>query len=421
MLLVQDTTELDLSRPQEVVGGPLSDDHRTGLFVHPLLAFTPDRLPLGTVAVDLWSRDPAAALAPAAARAKQRKQLPIDQKESRRWPEGYRQACGVAAACPNTTVVCLSDSEGDVYEALLAAQAQPGRPQARYLLRACQDRRLAATPPGDAGADRAAAPATERKLFAAVAAAPVVSTLTLQLGRRVAAATETRKRKKGRLARTATVTVRAARVRLQGPARPGGRLPDLDVNAVLVREENPPLGAEAVDGLLLTDLPITTPADVVTVVAYYCVRWQAEVFFGVLKGGCRVEQRQLETTERFQACLALDLIVAWRVHYLTQRGRRDAAVSCEVVFEPDEWQAAYTLVAGEAPAQPPSLGAMIAVVAELGGYIRRSKGGGPPGPKVLWRGLQRLQDIVASWRAFGPATRATRLMRSDDSAICVGR
>jgi hypothetical protein len=403
VLLVQDTSELDLSRPEEVVGGPLSDDRRNGLLVHPLLAFSPDRLPLGTVAVDIWARDRDDLALSAAQRAKRRKRVPIDEKESRRWPQGYRQACGVAAAAPGTQVICLSDSEGDVYEALLAAQPQPGQPRARYILRACQDRCLAAAEPADAcpGDD----PAVGGKLFAAVAATPALAALTVRLSRRVAGATETRKRKKARPARKAAVTVRAARVTLRGPARPGGRLADLAVNAVLVREECPPEGEEALEWLLLTDLAITAVEEVLTVVAYYCVRWQAEVFFAVLKGGCRVEHRQLETAERIKACLAVYLIVAWRVLYLTMRGRRDAAVSCQVVFEPDEWRAAYTLVKGEAPPQPPRLGEMIAVVAELGGYIRRAKGGGPPGPKVMWRGLQRLADIVACWQAFGPARR----------------
>ena len=140
---------------------------------------------------------------------------------------------------------------------------------------------------------------------------------------------------------------------------------------MLVREEDPPAGEEPIEWLLLTDLPIDTVEQVVRVVVYYSVRWQAEVFFGVLKGGCKVEQRQLENAERYKACLAVYLIVAWRVLYLTMRGRRDAEVGCEVVFEADEWRAAYTVIRGQAPQQQPRLGEMLEVVAELGGYIKR--------------------------------------------------
>src|SRR5262249_14921654 len=109
VLLVQDGTEADLTRPQEVVGGPLSDENRTGLILHPLLAFPPDRLPLGTVHLQVWARDPKQFR-----KRQTRRRRPIEAKESKRWPEGYRQACRVARAAPRTEVICLSDSEGDV-------------------------------------------------------------------------------------------------------------------------------------------------------------------------------------------------------------------------------------------------------------------------------------------------------------------
>jgi len=382
VLLVQDSSEADLTRPQEVVGGPLSDDKRTGLILHPLLAFTPDRLPLGTVHLDIWARDRADFH-----KRHTRRQRPIEEKESKRWPEGYRQACQVAQDAADTQVVCLSDSEGDVYEALLAAEPQPEQRMAHFIIRAAQDRCLAEGGP---------------RLIAAVAATATLETLTVRVSRRVARPSERRKRKKARSARKATVTVRAARVKLRGPERPGGRLADREVNCVLAREEDPPAGEEPIEWVLLTALDIDTVEAVMRVVLYYSVRWQAEVFFGVLKGGCQVERRQLEDAERYKVCLAVYLIVAWRVLYLTMRGRRDAEMPCEVVFEPDEWRAAYTMARGRAPGQAPRLGEMVEVVAELGGYIRRGKGGGPPGPKVIWRGLVRLMDLVACWRAFGP-------------------
>ena len=52
VILAQDTTELDFTRPQQqVVGaGPVDGSKRRGAFLHPLHAFTPDGVPLGTVA-----------------------------------------------------------------------------------------------------------------------------------------------------------------------------------------------------------------------------------------------------------------------------------------------------------------------------------------------------------------------------------
>ena len=49
------------------------------------------------------------------------------------------------------------------------------------------------------------------------------------------------------------------------------------------------------------------------IVQWYLCRWQIEIYFRVLKSGCKVEELQLETTDRLKPCLALYMIVAWRV------------------------------------------------------------------------------------------------------------
>jgi hypothetical protein len=48
-------------------------------------------------------------------------------------------------------------------------------------------------------------------------------------------------------------------------------------------------------------------------------------------------------------------------------------------------------------------GEAIRLVARLGGFLGR-KGDGHPGAMVLWRGMQALVFIGASWVAFGPRT-----------------
>ena len=74
------------------------------------------------------------------------------------------------------------------------------------------------------------------------------------------------------------------------------------------------------------------------------------------------------------------------------RGCPDA--SCEIVFDPKEWKAAYIVVKRCPPTSvPPRLGEVIALVASLGGYLGR-KHDGPPGPKAMWIGLQRLREFV---------------------------
>ena len=59
VVLAQDTTEVDVTRPeQQVTGaGPLDGGSRWGAFLHPLHAFTPDGTPLGTLHAEAWVRD----------------------------------------------------------------------------------------------------------------------------------------------------------------------------------------------------------------------------------------------------------------------------------------------------------------------------------------------------------------------------
>lgn len=99
VLLVQDTTELDYTRPEEVLvgAGPLTLEACSGFHDHVQLAVTPERLALGVIDADIWGRDPAEF-----GNRKDKKQKPIADEESFRWLQGYRRACAVAAAAPGT-------------------------------------------------------------------------------------------------------------------------------------------------------------------------------------------------------------------------------------------------------------------------------------------------------------------------------
>jgi hypothetical protein len=98
-------------------------------------------------------------------------------------------------------------------------------------------------------------------------------------------------------------------------------------------------------------------------------------------------------------CLALYMIIAWRVLFTLMLGRTCPEIDCEVVFEPQEWQAAYIVVKRSPPPEkPPPLGEIVRLIARLVGYLGR-KHDGPPGSKVMWIGLQRLRDFVIALEA----------------------
>jgi hypothetical protein len=394
VIIAQDTTELDVTRRHERMAGagPLNDASRLGFYNHALVAITPEKVVLGVVGADVWARDADAFRRSAAEKRAARKAKPIEDKESYRWLEGYRQACQVAHEAPGTTIISVCDSEGDIYECFLAGPAAPGGRPAEWIIRACQNRPLAA------GGSAAESP-LPRTLRERVAATAVLRPSTVEVSQREPKSKDARKRKQPRGARTAHLTVQAARVTLRGPSRPGGRLADVAVNVVLVRELEPPPGEEPVEWLLLTSLPIDTVEQVVQVIDYYCCRWQIEVYFRVLKSGCKVEESQLETAARFRPYLGLCMIVAWRVLYALTLGRECPELPCDQVFEADEWRAVYAVVKNEAPPETaPPLGEMVKRIASLGGYLGRTCDG-EPGPKARWVGLQRMTDLARAWRA----------------------
>ena len=152
---------------------------------------------------------------------------------------------------------------------------------------------------------------------------------------------------------------------------------------------------------------MTSFANACEKLSWYTRRWGIEVYHRTLKSGCRIEERQLGTAQRLTACLAIDLVVAWRILHLTHLGRAHPEVPCTAYFEEAQWQALVAFVhrdpkAAERP--PPPLRTAVRLVAGLGGFLGRT-GDGEPGAQTLWRGLQRLDDLTLAWRAFGPNAR----------------
>jgi len=174
------------------------------------------------------------------------------------------------------------------------------------------------------------------------------------------------------------------------------------LNAVLVREINVPAGEVAIEWLLLTSLPISTEQEVLRIIELYCLRWQIEIFFRVLKQGCRIEERLFETLPRLQRFLAVALIISWRTLLLSRLGRESPDLDCEVIFDKSEWQSVYQIIHKQRPpATPPTLGEIIRMVAQLGGYVNRKRDA-YPGPETIWKGLLRLRDLAEAWDTFGP-------------------
>ena len=207
-------------------------------------------------------------------------------------------------------------------------------------------------------------------------------------------------RKKGQPPREAILSIRYDCVSLKPPKHRSKEkgLQPITLWAIWAHEQNPPKGAEPISWMLLTTIPIASFEEALEKVQWYTCRWHIELFFKILKSGCRIEARQLETADRLKRCLAVDAVVAWRVLYLTMLSRNIPQMPCDVLLEAEEWQALYCFIhrTKTPPLKPPTLMEATRMIARLGGFLGR-KSDKHPGPSTIWRGLQRLQDIARTW------------------------
>ena len=403
VLLVQDTTELDFTRPEQQMEGAgfLDASDRRGAFLHPLVAFTPDGTPLGACWAKVWTREEPVDET-RTEYEQRRKHRPLEEKESVRWIEGLQQAREVAEQSPTTQCICIADSEADIFE--LFAEPRGERP-VEWIVRACQDRAVVAT--AETGASEFSTE-TARRLREAVEKQPALFVQEINVrGRRTDYACHRPQRRQPRESRQTQVEVRAATVVLRAPQRPGAqKLPDTAVNVVQVREAAPPEGDVPVEWLLITTLPINTMDEVRAIVGYYSVRFLIEVLFHVLKSGCRVEERRFEHIERMLPCAAIYLIVAWRTLMVCRLGRSCPDLDCEAVFDPAEWKSVWMAVKRKPPPRrPPPLREILPLIAQLGGYVNYPQRKDPPGPQTVWLGLQRMYDLALAWNTFGPGAK----------------
>ena len=375
-LAVQDTTSLNYSpHPATANLGPIGSQPEgiIGLLVHDTMAFSLEGTPLGLLDVQCWARDGAEF-----GKKHQRKQRPIEAKESHKWLESFRRVAAVQRQCPHTRLVSVGDREADLYELFHLALEDPQGP--KLLVRAEQDRLLADG---------------QGHLWPLVEQQPLAGVRKILVPRR-----------QKQPAREAWLEIRFAEVTLR-PPQGKTRYGRLRLWALLAQEVDAPEGIQPLSWLLLTTCPVTCLAEATEKLDWYTKRWGIEIFHKTLKSGCKIEQRQLGNADSLEACLAIDLVVAWRIFHLTKLGRETPDVPCTVFFEEAEWKALVTHatrqpVAPDLP--PPPLGQAMRMVGALGGHLGR-KSDGEPGTKSLWLGLERLLAMTDMYKVLVPHLR----------------
>jgi hypothetical protein len=284
-------------------------------------------------------------------------------KESVRWTESYERVAEQAATMPETRLVYVTDREGDI-AALMKRADELGHP-ADWLIRSQHNRKLSEA----------------SRLWETVEASAVLGEISFILPGRA-----------GQKAREVKQTLRAQRVKLPGASGP-------TVTCVLAQEIGAPASMRPVVWRLLTNREADNIDAVVELIDWYRARWEIEMFFHVLKNGCKVEALQLSQIDRVERALALYMVVAWRIARLMRLGRTCPELDAGLFFDADEIRGAFVLAKKPRPKTPITLNQIIRLIASLGGFLGR-KSDGEPGAKTLWIGMQRTMDAASTIRAL---------------------
>jgi hypothetical protein len=362
--------------------GSLGTRKTPGLFLHGHLVVGESGTVHGMLGADIYARQSRQNDA-----AGKRNRIPLHEKESQRWLDGWQKAQNLWRDLGGSRrVLSVADREADIYELLAKCQQERAKHGggAGLLIRSQHDRQL------------------DRDEGGRMWQAPEVLTALAELE------VELPRGKQGLKTRSAKLKVRAGRVRLAVPAHKRkylGLEESVELWALEIYEPDPPEGVAAVCWRLLTTEEIMTATAAQRIVACYAMRWRIEMLFRVLKSGCKVEDRQVQTVEKLKAFIALDLVIACRLLAMTMQARSKPEEPAESWLAREEWEALCVQSAGGGapPVQCPSIKDAVLMIAKLGGFLAR-KSDGAPGSDALWRGLAKLKIFAEAWKIFNQGT-----------------
>jgi hypothetical protein len=378
VLAPQDTTTLDYNRRVTEGLGPINTvkDKTVGLLLHDTLAFSEEGTPLGVLDAQCWARDPKER-----GKKYKRGQRPIEEKESIKWLRSYEKVCAVQKLCPDTMLVSMGDREADIFELFQRATKDPKGPKIVVRLDRHRWRQIQKLSSKDA--EKRDEAGEFELLWDGVTGLPPAGRLDIHIPH-----------SGNRKARDTTVAIRFSEVVVKPPQRLSSS-PPIQAWAVSVQEDRDKAIGKPLEWMLVTTVPTMTFEEAVKRVEWYSGRWGIEVYHRTLKSGCRIKDRQLGTSDRLEACLGIDMVVAWRIFHLTMLGRETPDVSCTYFFKDVEWKALhiYANKTPQAPDEPPTLMEAIRMIAKIGGHMGR-KSDGFPGTQTMWKGIQRLDTAT---------------------------
>ena len=361
VLLIEDTTDINLNGHKKTEGLGYSSEHVLGVKLHSCIAVKPDGLPLGLVRQYCETRTAASSTMTKSEKAARS----IDEKESYRWLQMLNESTLYIPENIHTITIC--DREGDFYE--LYAHAQELGED--FVIRVTHDRTTEAN----------------EKLLSQIRRTQASGNVTVNIPRNS---------RKSIPARQAKMEIAYCTVRIKKPGNVTDEtLPDsLVFNLVRIIELNTD-DREPIEWILATSLPLNNAEDAMTIVEYYVQRWKIERFHFVLKSGCNAEKIQQRTYEKIKPVLLIYSVIAMFIMMVTYIGRVLPDTSCNVFLDTDEWKILYQIIHKTKipPAEPYSMADAVKYLGELGSY-KRAPSDGPPGLKSIWAGLFKLFDFM---------------------------
>lgn len=345
--------------------GYLDNKKGHGIMCYSSIAIGDDGTPLSLIYQQTWTR-PEEQLG----KAKNRKTMPFEQKETYEWYKGMQEVNKQLG----TTIekLHIADRGADIYELFFSAFET----NTDLLIRSIHNRKL-----GDGS-----------HLWDNVAAQPVAATVELQIPD-----------KTGKKRTAIEVDVRFHRVEILRPVTSKNRYESVELTAVEIKQKGDKQNwqEEPLHWKLLTTLAVNTVTDALQCVQWYCYRWLIERFHFVLKSGTKIEELQLKEADSLSKAIHIYSIAAMRIMQMVYQSRATPDVSCEVILTKGQWIALYILIhkTNDIPQQPPTLSQAVAWIGKLGGHLGR-KSDGPPGLKTVWRGYQRVCDAEDFYDIF---------------------
>lgn len=383
-LVVHDTTHFSLGgdKRREGIGRINASD--PGFLGHfsVVLEGADTRQPLGVAAVQPWTRRPEGGPDPYEVEPKWTE---FEESEADKWVRGAKETRRRVGQSPQQ-LIHVMDSDADDY----SVWSELCEADEHFTIRCCNlDRRVTCQPRWSRRG------LEDPRIEDVVEEAECVGTRRIRLSSRAERGRSTSNKKKHppRESRWAEVELRSTSIVVPRPQTAEGP-EQLTLNLVAVVEVDPPEEAEPVEWVLVTTEPIGEVSEVERIVDEYRARWVIEEWFKALKTGCRIEERQLESSHAMLNTLAMTIPVAVQLLRMRTVAQLDADVAAEQILSPIQRQILSADPRCEYDGDESAQSALRAV-AELGGFQSHN---GQPGWLTLMRGMETMATLETGYQ-----------------------